>query len=111
LTQDEIDEIEKIKKSKYETWAWNFGSSPKYDLYNEEKFTGGTIELNLKVEKGVIKDIKIFGDFFGVKDIKEIEDLIKSAEHNKEEIENIIKDINIDEYFARITMEEFISLF
>ncbi len=51
LAQDEIDEIEKIKKDKYETWAWNFGSSPKYDFYNEGKFTGGTIELNLKVKK------------------------------------------------------------
>ncbi len=111
LIQDEIDEIEKIKKSKYETWAWNFGSSPKYDFYNEGKFTGGTIELNLKVEKGIITDIKIFGDFFGVKDVKEIEDLLKGIEHKKEEIKNVIKNINIDEYFSRITMEEFLSLF
>lgn len=111
LTQDEIDEIEKIKKDKYETWAWNFGSSPKYDFYNEGKFTGGTIELNLKVKKGVITDIKIFGDFFGIKDVKEIEDLLKGIKHNKEKIESIIKDINIGEYFARITVEEFLSLF
>ncbi|MBD5586218.1 lipoate--protein ligase [Clostridium botulinum] len=111
LTQDEIDEIEKIKKSKYETWAWNFGSSPKYDFYNEGKFTGGTIELTLKVEKGIITDIKIFGDFFGVKDVKEIEDLLKGTEHKKEEIKNAINNVNIYEYFARITMEEFISLF
>jgi len=111
LTQDEIDEIEKIKKDKYETWAWNFGSSPKYDFYNEGKFTGGTIELNLKVEKGIITDIKIFGDFFGVKDIKEIEDLLKGTEHKKEKIKNAIKNANIDEYFSRITMEEFLSLF
>ncbi len=103
--------LKKIKKSKYETWAWNFGSSPKYDLYNEEKFTGGTIELNLKVEKGVIKDIKIFGDFFGVKDVKEIEDLLKGIEHKKGKIESIIKNINIGEYFAKITVEEFSSLF
>ncbi len=103
--------LKKLKKSKYETWAWNFGSSPKYDLYNEEKFTGGTIELNLKVEKGVIKDIKIFGDFFGVKDVKEIEDLLKGIEHKKGKIESIIKNINIGEYFAKITVEEFSSLF
>ncbi len=41
LIQDEIDEIEKIKKSKYETWAWNFGSSPKYDFYNEGSLQAG----------------------------------------------------------------------
>ncbi len=59
--------LKKLKKDKYETWAWNFGSSPKYDLYNEGKFTGGTVELNLKVEKGIIKDIKIFGDFLALR--------------------------------------------
>nr|WP_242844793.1 lipoate protein ligase C-terminal domain-containing protein [Clostridium botulinum] len=53
----------------------------------------------------------MFGDFFGVKDIKEIEDLLKGIEHKKEKIENIIKNVNIDEYFSRITMEEFLSLF
>nr|WP_245121560.1 lipoate protein ligase C-terminal domain-containing protein [Clostridium botulinum] len=69
------------------------------------------ILLNLKVEKGIIKDIKIFEDFFGVKDVKEIEDLLKGIEHKKEKIENAIKNVNIDEYFTRITMEEFLSLF
>nr|WP_242863151.1 lipoate protein ligase C-terminal domain-containing protein [Clostridium botulinum] len=67
--------------------------------------------LNLKVEKGIIKDIKIFEDFFGIKDVKEIEDLLKGTEHKKEKIENAIKNVNIDEYFTRITMEEFLSLF
>ncbi|MCR1138910.1 hypothetical protein NE174_09270 [Clostridium botulinum] len=69
------------------------------------------ILLNLKVEKGIIKDIKIFEDFFGIKDVKEIEDLLKGTEHKKEKIENAIKNVNIDEYFTRITMEEFLSLF
>ncbi|MBN3346495.1 hypothetical protein CF050_06285 [Clostridium botulinum] len=95
----------------YETWAWNFVSPPKYDFYNEGKFTGGTIELNLKVEKRVITDIKIYGDFFGVKGVQEIEDSLKGTEHKKEEIRNAIKGVNIDEYLSRITMEEILSLF
>nr|WP_265181415.1 lipoate protein ligase C-terminal domain-containing protein [Clostridium sporogenes] len=59
----------------------------------------------LKSEKDVIKDIKIFGDFLCVKDIKEIEDLLKGTEHKKEEINKAIKNGNIDEYFSRIAME------
>ncbi|SFB33100.1 lipoate protein ligase C-terminus [Clostridium frigidicarnis] len=74
-------------------------------------FKNKIFDYSLKSEKDVIKDIKIFGDFFGVKDIKEIEDLLKDIEHNKGKIGNIIKNVNIDEYFSRITMEEFISLF
>ncbi|PIH05041.1 hypothetical protein CS538_07590 [Clostridium combesii] len=55
--------------------------------------------------------MKIFGDFFGVKDIKEIENLLNGTKHKKEEIKNAIKNVNIDEYFSRITMEEFSRLF
>ncbi|MBU5225872.1 lipoate--protein ligase [Clostridium senegalense] len=111
LTPEEIDDIEKIKKEKYETWKWNFGDSPKYDFYNEGKFEGGTVELNLKVEKGIIKDIKIFGDFFGVKDISDLELILKECEHKTDNIKKILKTININEYFSKITMEEFLQLF
>ncbi|GAA0124560.1 MULTISPECIES: lipoate--protein ligase [Clostridium] len=111
LTPEEIDDIEKIRKEKYETWQWNFGDSPKYDFYNEGKFQGGTVELNLKVEKGIIKDIKIFGDFFGVKDISDLEVILKDCEHKKDNVKKILKTINISEYFSKITMEEFLHLF
>ncbi|MCC5426780.1 hypothetical protein LMP49_06585 [Clostridium botulinum] len=53
----------------------------------------------------------MFGDFFGVKDVKEIENLLNGIEHKKEKIKNAIKNVNIGEYFARITMGEFSRLF
>lgn len=111
LTPEEVDDIEIIRKNKYETWSWNFGNSPKYDFYNEGKFAGGTIEVNVKVEKGVIVDVKIFGDFFGVKDVKEVEVLLKGIAHDKNKIEEKIKQVNISDYFSKISSEEFIGLF
>ncbi|MCS4470572.1 hypothetical protein JQ038_05935 [Clostridium botulinum] len=40
-----------------------------------------------------------------------MENLLNGTKHKKEEIKNAIKNVNIDEYFPRITMEEFSGLF
>ena len=69
LSDEEIKYIEDLRESKYSTWEWNFGKSPKYDFCNEKKFKGGTIETNIEVKNGFMKEVKIFGDFFGVKDV------------------------------------------
>ncbi|NFS06923.1 hypothetical protein FDE99_03985 [Clostridium botulinum] len=55
--------------------------------------------------------MKIFGDFFGVKDINEIENLLNGTKHKKKRIKNAIKNVNIGEYFARINVGEFVNLF
>jgi len=84
FTQEDIKKIEKLVKEKYSTWEWNFGTSPDYSFKNKKKFTGGTVEVNLNVEKGIIKDIKIYGDFFGKYDVSEVENLLKGVKHSEE---------------------------
>ena len=111
LDNQEIEEISNLVKTKYKTWQWNFGQSPKYNFYNEKKFSAGTIELSIDVEKGVMKHIRIFGDFFGEENIEKIEKMLINKNHNAEEIQSVLDNINIKNYFANISKEEFLSLF
>lgn len=37
LTDDDIAEIQKLADSRYSTWKWNYGYSPKYTLSNQKK--------------------------------------------------------------------------
>ncbi|RDY23780.1 lipoate--protein ligase [Romboutsia maritimum] len=99
LTENDISKINKLIESKYRTWDWNFGNSPKYTLFNELKYPGGNVEFNVNVEKGSIVDIKFFGDFFGKKDISFIEDLLKGTEHNEISLKKSLSKININDYF------------
>lgn len=110
FTQEDIKKIEKLVKEKYSTWEWNFGTSPDYSFKNEKKFTGGTVEVNLNVEKGIIKDIKIYGDFFGKYDVSEIENLLKGVKHSEEEIKKVLSNIDINDYFANITVDNLIEV-
>jgi len=110
FTQEDIKKIEKLVKEKYSTWEWNFGTSPDYSFKNEKKFTGGTVEVNLNVEKGIIKDIKIYGDFFGKYDVSEVENLLKGVKHSEEEIRKVLSNIDMNDYFANITVDNLIEV-
>lgn len=111
LDNEEIEEVKNLVKTKYETWQWNFGQSPKYNFYNEKKLSAGTIELSIDVEKGIMQHIRIFGDFFGEGNIEDIEKALIGKKHNTEEIHRVIDNINIKNYFGNIDKEDFLELF
>lgn len=105
LNTNDINEINKLVDEKYSTWQWNFGHSPKYTLNNEVKYSGGHIEFSLNVEKGLIKEIKFFGDFFGKKDVSYIENLLKDVNHNESSIRNVLSNVNINDYFLNCDID------
>ncbi|MCP4648209.1 MAG: lipoate--protein ligase, partial [bacterium] len=54
LSQSDISEIKTLRDSKFSTWEWNFGYSPRYQFSRSISFDTGNLELNMNVEKGVI---------------------------------------------------------
>lgn len=105
LSEEDINEINKLVEEKYNTWQWNFGHSPKYALNNEIRYPGGNIEFSLNVEKGLINKIKFFGDFFGKKDVTYIEDLLKNVKHNEISIKTTLSSIDINDYFLNCDID------
>ena len=105
MTDEDIANIEKLVEEKYSTWEWNYGNSPKFALSNELKYPGGNVEFNLNVEKGIIKDIKFFGDFFGKEDVSFIEEKLTGVKHSEEGIKEALKDVNINDYFLNATVD------
>ncbi|MEW9079426.1 lipoate--protein ligase [Terrisporobacter glycolicus] len=105
LSAQDINEINKLAEEKYNTWKWNFGHSPKYALNNEIKYPGGNIEFSLNVKKGLINEIKFFGDFFGKKDVSYIEDILKNINHNENSIKAILNNIDINDYFLNCNID------
>lgn len=101
--------INKMVEEKYNTWEWNFGSSPKYNFVNEKRFAGGIVEFNINVVKGIINDINIYGDFFGKYDVSDIENSLIGVRHAPEDITNVLSTLNISNYFSNITLEELVQ--
>ena len=111
FTDSDIENINQLVAEKYNTWEWNYGISPKYSLKNEMRFTGGSVELNLNIKKGIIEDVKFFGDFFSKYNISSIEDALIGIKHSKGDIGQVLSKFNLEDYFSNISKEELIGLF
>ncbi|MBC1457613.1 lipoate--protein ligase [Listeria newyorkensis] len=110
LTEADWDKIHAISEKRYNNWDWNYGKSPKFNLERTKRFPVGGIDVRLDVVKSVIADVKIFGDFFGVGDVTEIEDKLRGVNYQREAIEEALKDVDIKHYFGNITKEDFLDL-
>jgi lipoate---protein ligase len=109
FSEEDLNNIKKLYDEKYNTWEWNFGNSPKYTLVNELKYVGGNVEFYLNVEKGVITDLKICGDFFGKSDLSDIENLLIGIRHNEKEIKDVLSKVDINDYLAGAKIEDIIN--
>lgn len=109
FTPADIQAITKIRDEKYITREWNYGYSPDYSFKKGIRTNGGTLEMNLNAENGIIKKVKIFGDFFNEKDISEIETSLENVDHEEEAIRKVLNNYQIDSYFRGITTDELVS--
>ena len=110
LTPDEWKAVHDLKAEKYDTWDWNYGRSPKFNIQRSKRFSVGEIDLRIFVEKGYIKEFRIFGDFFGKEPVANIENLMEGARYEKENISQLLNDISLEEYFGAVPKEDFIEL-
>ncbi|WP_333657351.1 lipoate--protein ligase [Tissierella praeacuta] len=109
FSEEDLKEINKIAKERFSTWEWNYGKSPEYRYENAVRYPSGVVEYNLNVEDGIIVDISIYGDFFGEENIKELELALIGTKHSMDELENQLKDINIDKHIKGLSNKEFIK--
>lgn len=78
LTQEELAAVEELKRTKYDTWEWNFGRSPRYNFTDKRRFDGGTLEPRIAVEKGLITNIVFYGDFLSVCPLDELTEALRN---------------------------------
>ena len=110
LTEDDWEKIHEISKNRYQLWEWNYGKSPRFNIQKTKRFPSGGIDIRLEVNKGIIEEVTIFGDFFGVGDVEEVEELLVGTKYDRTAIAEALKEIDIPTYFGGITEEDFLQL-
>lgn len=110
LTEEDWKNIHELSKERYQNWDWNYGKSPKFNLQHSHRFPVGQIDVRLDVTKGKIENCKIYGDFFGVGDVSEVENLLSGVKYEKAEISQALEGIDVKHYFGNITRDELIDL-
>lgn len=109
LKQDDLDIIQKLMDERYLKWEWNYGESPEFDIQKSMRFDGGKLELNFDVKDGIIKNMKIFGDFFGNRDVCELEAILKDRNYREDDIRETLDSTEFSQFFSAITKDNFIE--
>lgn len=109
LTETDLGKVKELMETKYQTWQWNYGESPAFEIEKNQRFDGGNLSLKFNVKNGYLQGLKIYGDFFGKKDVSDLEELLKNKPYRETYIKELLQDIDFNEYFAGITIDNFIE--
>lgn len=107
LSESDMQAIDSLAEEKYRRWEWNFGRSPDYNFRKIMRTAGGTLEVHLNVQEGVIRAVRLHGDYFGVRDIRDLEGVLVGCRHCRETIGGAIAHLAIGDYIHGISAEEF----
>ncbi len=111
LTDADLAAIEKLQMERYATWDWNYGVSPPCDIRRKKRVEGcGTVELQLSVKDGKIREAVFFGDFFSARDPKELAQKFVGLRPVRQELEKALEGVEIAQYFANLSKDDFLAI-
>lgn len=109
LTEDDVKSINKIKEEKFESWDWNYGKNPIFNINRHKRFDGGCVDFKLDVKKGIIKNCTMEGDFFLSGDISIVEKSFINCKYAKEDISKLLDTLDIEKHFYKITKDDLLE--
>lgn len=106
FSDDELKNIQALADQQFATWDWTYGKAPEYTIKRSVRYPAGKITTYANVEKSVIKGIKIYGDFFGIKDVADIEQTLIGLRYEYSDVLDKLQTIDTTQYFTNITPQE-----
>lgn len=109
LSPADLSAIGALQNSKYATWQWNYGNSPKFDMRCVRRFSGGTLDIHACVKAGAIESVRIYGDYLSTGNVEELEHLLCGCFLNEQALYAQLECIDLAPYLGSITSAELVS--
>ena len=111
FSKDDLAKIQSLAKQKYSTWDWVYGYSPSYIFSKTSKISLKNISVWLKVERGIISDAIISGDYFKNEINLQIAKSILKQRHSPSTITKVFETLFKGKEDSRLLGKELISIF
>ena len=109
LRPEELEAVAELKRTKYDTWEWNFGRSPDYSMQNRRRFPGGTVEVRMEVTRGRIAELRFFGDFLSLRPLDDLTAALRGCAYSREDIAALLGAFPLEQYFGSVTKDEILE--
>ncbi len=110
LTKEQEDKVLNRMKQFSEP-SYIKGNNPPYSFKHIKRFNCGSVGVKLDINRGVIRDFILYGDYFTDQDPNLLKSYFINQPFDIKTVEAIIQQFNINDYIVGLTNEEFISLF
>ena len=92
---------------KYASWEWRYGDAPKFDLEVSTRFTWGGMDIGLKLEKGIVTEVRVYSDAMDEEFIGMLPEVMKGSQLNANILAERILKMNAGD--SRIPLQEDIA--
>ncbi|MDD2401752.1 MAG: lipoate--protein ligase [Clostridia bacterium] len=108
---DTLDNTFPSLYAQYSSWEWIYGECPSFDVYYENRFSWGEIQIGLNFEDGYISNCKIYTDALYTSFVNKIEDSLLRIKYNKDRINETIISINPQDKEEQQMYEDILQMF
>ena len=70
------------------------------------RYPAGKLTTHTSTERSIIEASKIYGDFFGIGDVSDVEELLVGTRYEYADVLAKLQEIDTTHYFSRMTTEE-----
>ena len=110
LDDNDITSIERIEAG-YLTPEFILGNNPRCNMERSGRIEGvGEFKITLELNRNIIRDINIAGDFFLLGDLDTITSRLKGRKFAEDDIEEALSDLNLSQVIMNLTLQQFIEL-
>lgn len=100
--------VEEIAQNRYRTASWNWGNSPQFNWVKEATLSAGNMLVCADVEDGVLRYVKIYGDFFEAQPIETLESELEGR--RVEALGAHLATLDLESYVHRLALDQLLDL-
>lgn len=107
------DPFFKSVAARNESWEWNYGKTPDFDISLKNRFSWGGIDLSFKLDEGIIKKAEVYSDALCEEIISQLPALLKGERLIGKELsqklinsKNIMQNLDKDKDIMDLVMDD-----
>jgi lipoate-protein ligase A len=111
FTPDDIAFAKDLAATRYGTWEWNYGQSPKFEQEKARRIDGvGLVQAHFSCDKGRISAFQTRGDYFGEGDGEELLKRLIGTPLEEAALREALAGLDLGHFYRGMSLDNFVRL-
>lgn len=110
LTAADKAAVQRLAAEQYRSWEWTYGRNPRFVWLPDGPVPAGNIELRLEINKGRIREMDIYCDFFDKRDPVQLAGQLLGLKYDATPLLDRLNQIDLAAYFGPVSAVEFVEI-